>query len=442
MLTPAGTSTALEVDLAYNGDSQLTSLSRSTWSSATQTHTGTTSYLYDAVNRMSGIDYYKGGGSALASIAYTYNSANELTSEQDDTGTPTSFAYDDSGELTQDGTVTYAYDTGGNRTQAGTYTYSTPGAGNELTNDGTWTYTYDAVGNLIEKQNASDTWTYGYDNANHMITAKDPSGLAAVSTVLPTPKYDTIKQNGNDCAFAATVASLVRAQPDAIKVIDDDGENYSVMFPGLGGTMTFNLGEAVKYCLSGKQQFSTSGVPNWMEALSIAAAIRRRWGFYENVYIDPVLVKYRPEIWADLGSTSDVYQSLQGPRMASTWIKVLTGHSSSSTGTTWNSNATIEAEIKNAVKEKKVICGLTWFAAGDNGIESWHWYAIVGYRAGFLELYNPWGSNTREYTVGGMEDGLGLPSKGRREIRGGGKGNSWMTISEFDSIFHQITYED
>jgi hypothetical protein len=97
------------------------------------------------------------------------------------------------------------------------------------------------------------------------------------------------------------------------------------------------------------------------------------------------------------------------------------------------------------VQATKIICALTWWAAGDNGIESWHWYAIIGHRGGHgcgeVELFNPWGRNTSKYTVVTNPNQLTGP-RTVTSIRGGGNANFWMTIHEFGQIFHQITYED
>ena len=98
-------------------------------------------------------------------------------------GATTTYAYDDAGQLKQDGATTYGYDAKANRTNAG---YAT-GSGNRLSADGTWTYTYDAEGNLTKRSKGSnaETWVYTYDNRNQMLTATKSAteGGAATSRV-------------------------------------------------------------------------------------------------------------------------------------------------------------------------------------------------------------------------------------------------------------------
>ena len=88
-----------------------------------------------------GFDYFTEDGSGdvtgeaaeQGSSTYTYDHANQQTSESDN------YPYDYS--LNE----SYTYDGNGNRTGC------TIGAGNELTFDGTYTYTYDADGNCTAK---------------------------------------------------------------------------------------------------------------------------------------------------------------------------------------------------------------------------------------------------------------------------------------------------
>src|SRR5262249_50200665 len=88
-----------------------------------------------------------------------------------DSGTRVTYSYDNTDQLTGDGTNTYTYDGAGNRNN-GSWT---TGTGNRLSGDGTWTYSYDTEGNLTKKTKgaSAETWTYGYDNKNELIWAED-----------------------------------------------------------------------------------------------------------------------------------------------------------------------------------------------------------------------------------------------------------------------------
>ena len=122
-----------------------------------------------------------GSGRAYLITTYTYNDANELTSETDN-GVTQSYSYDAAGELLGDALVTYAYDPNGNRAELVRMSSSSgSGSGNnEVVNDGTWTYTYDIRGDLIGKNDgAGDIWTYTYDVGNRLVGRKRLSPTAA-----------------------------------------------------------------------------------------------------------------------------------------------------------------------------------------------------------------------------------------------------------------------
>jgi RHS repeat-associated protein len=166
--TPSSTA---RIDLTYTSRDQLATVNRYTDVAGT-TLAGTSSYVYDSAMRLTSLQHTYASGSALANYSWGYDPGNRVTSETLN-GTTTSYNYDTTNELTQAGTNNYSYDLNGNRTMTG---YQT-GTGNQLTNDGVWTYTYDNEGNLTKKSKGAnaETWTYGYDNRNHLVWAKDQS---------------------------------------------------------------------------------------------------------------------------------------------------------------------------------------------------------------------------------------------------------------------------
>ena len=111
----------------------------------------------------------------LASYVYTYDAAGNLTSETLNGGRPRTYTYDATNQLTSDTTTTYSYDANGNRTMAG---YST-GADNQITTDGTWTYTYDNEGNLIKK-------IEGVDGRDLDLRVRQPESPDPLRTGRPT----------------------------------------------------------------------------------------------------------------------------------------------------------------------------------------------------------------------------------------------------------------
>jgi len=101
------------------------------------TGTGALRYIYDGLQRLIGAAELPG-----KSYAYDYDAAGNLTSITTN-GAPSTRAYN-AGNLTS--ITTYAYDNAGN-----------------LLDDGTTTYTYDALGRM--RQRGSTTYTYNGDGA-------------------------------------------------------------------------------------------------------------------------------------------------------------------------------------------------------------------------------------------------------------------------------------
>jgi RHS repeat-associated protein len=166
--------TPLRFDLAYTERNQVGTLTRYS-DLAGSTKVGESDYTYDSVGRLQNLQHKNGSGTGLTTLTYTYtyDLASRVTSETLNGGAPTSYTYDSTNQLTNDGTKAYSYDANGNRTMTG---YQT-GAGNRLTNDGFYTYTYDDEGNLSKKSKgaSAETWNYSYDNRNQLVGVTERS---------------------------------------------------------------------------------------------------------------------------------------------------------------------------------------------------------------------------------------------------------------------------
>ncbi len=163
----SGNSHAHNEGIAYNADSQASSISRYSDAAGT-TLVGSTNYAYDATGQVTNIHHLYSSGGNLTNITYAYDAAGHMTSQTRD-GTTIAYSNDATGQITGDGTNSYAYDGNGNR-NSGSFTV---GANNEIASDGTWAYYYDANGNLIEKTQgvSAETWYYTYNNRNQMTSA-------------------------------------------------------------------------------------------------------------------------------------------------------------------------------------------------------------------------------------------------------------------------------
>ncbi|MCI0456868.1 MAG: hypothetical protein L0Z62_07815 [Gemmataceae bacterium] len=163
-----GGASPLRLDQTYNGNGQLETQTRFKDLAGSQ-YVGSSTYTYDTAGRLTNLHHTNGSASTLGQYTYSYDAASRVTSEVINSATRT-YTYDDSSQLTADGSSTFTYDGTGNRTNSG---YST-GTGNRLANTPTWTYEYDDSGNLTKESLGPQdtTWTYGYDHRNQMIWAE------------------------------------------------------------------------------------------------------------------------------------------------------------------------------------------------------------------------------------------------------------------------------
>ncbi len=175
-------------DFAYDARNSITKLTR--YGSINSTATvGWTSFTYDSRGRLSNEQHRDSSNTSLNNTTFTYDNFDRLTTKKVD-GTTTTYSYDDTNQLTSDGTRNYSFDANGNRNSTG---YTT-GTGNQTTNDGTWTYTYDNEGNLTKKSKGAslETWNYSYDQQNHLVTVEKHATDGGTLQLKVQYKYDAL----------------------------------------------------------------------------------------------------------------------------------------------------------------------------------------------------------------------------------------------------------
>jgi RHS repeat-associated protein len=175
-------------DYAYDARNAITKLTR--YGSITGLATvGWTSFTYDSRGRLTNQQHRDSSNTSLNNTTFTYDNFDRLTTKVVN-GTTTTYSYDNTNQLTDDGTASYSYDANGNRTMTG---YTT-GTGNQTTNDGTWTYSYDTEGNLTKKSKGAslETWNYSYDQQNHLLSVEKHATDGGTLQLKVQYKYDAL----------------------------------------------------------------------------------------------------------------------------------------------------------------------------------------------------------------------------------------------------------
>jgi RHS repeat-associated protein len=262
------------IQYVYDNDGNLTSRTD---------NTGTTTFTYDALNRLidkgtpSGADACS--GSSPAGITYTYDGASNLTTSCDALGTgPTHYYYDAGNRLTSQtepsgisgcavsthttdtGCTAYSYDADnhllvtqfpGGATQTSTWTAngkmaSIVGANSSATTQTSFVYTYasgtndqDLVQTRVENDpsvSSATTVTYGYNTSNELTSAVTTGGSSSTLTYY----YDAA---GNRCSAAATgtPALCPTGSGDYAYNADDEltaGPTGSYTYDGAGNQLT------------------------------------------------------------------------------------------------------------------------------------------------------------------------------------------------------------
>jgi RHS repeat-associated protein len=135
----------------------------------------------DAQGRITQVNDVGGPTTPLASYAYTYDKAGNVTQVDEAASESAALTYDSLNRLTRENWTgptatdrTYTYDVAGNRLTSvidGTTTSYTYDAGGEMQSAGAATYGYDSNGDQTTKTVGESTTSYGYDAAGNQTSA-------------------------------------------------------------------------------------------------------------------------------------------------------------------------------------------------------------------------------------------------------------------------------
>jgi RHS repeat-associated protein len=191
----------------------------------TRPNSVTTNYTYDNLSRLLSV-LHQAGGSTIDGASYTLDSAGNRTAKVDDLASVTSdYSYDSIYELTQvthaaSTTESYTYDPVGNRTASlGVSSYTT-NASNQLTSDSDASYAYDYDGNTTSKTDSTGTTDYTWDYENRLTSVTLPGTGGTV-----TFKYDPFGRR------------IYKESPTATSIFAYDGNDLIETANSSGGTV-------------------------------------------------------------------------------------------------------------------------------------------------------------------------------------------------------------
>ena len=181
-LTPPSAFTSGNFGFSYDALSRRTQMTRP--------NSVSTLYAYDNLSHLTSV-LHQLSGSTIDGAAYTLDNAGNRTAKTDErAGVASNYSYDAIYELTQvtqgtNTTESYSYDPVGNRTASlGVSSYTT-NSSNELTSTSNATYTYDNNGNTLTKVVGSNTTSFAWDYENRLASSTLPGSGGTVSF-----KYD------------------------------------------------------------------------------------------------------------------------------------------------------------------------------------------------------------------------------------------------------------
>jgi len=228
-----------------------------------------------------------------------------------------------------------------------------------------------------------------------------------VFTGSPNPRKLEQGQYGT-CYFLAALVAKAQQDPEGLKKMIQDNRNgtYTVTFPGHDPIVVQGPTDAEKlYGASSGQD----GM--WATLLEKAYAQLRAGGEWD--------------------ANSDPMEDVEGGSLRA-GMKAVTGRSTDVDELLFTFESTTRAKIKKALAAGKMVtCSTSISIFSKEVVPDRHVYTVIGYDAASdkVKIRNPWGSGEPEAASGQPKDGLN-------------DGIFEMTITEFDSVFEDICYEE
>jgi RHS repeat-associated protein len=218
----------------------------------------TTNYSYNSLSQLLSV-LHQIGTSTIDGATYTVDPAGNRTAKTDMYANVTSnYTYDPLYELTQvtqatNTTESYTYDPVGNRLSSlGVSPYSV-NSSNELTSTPSATYTYDNNGNALTKATSAGTTTYGWDYENRLVSITLPGTGGTLAF-----KYDGFGRRVQKVFTQNSTSTITNYLYDGSNSVEDVDQNGNLLARYI---MTQNIDEPLAELRSSTTSyFSQDGV--------------------------------------------------------------------------------------------------------------------------------------------------------------------------------------
>jgi RHS repeat-associated protein len=262
-LTPPSAFTSGSFGFSYDALSRRTQMTRP--------NGVTTNYTYNNLSQLLSV-LHQVGTSTIDGATYTVDPAGNRTAKTDNYANVTSnYTYDPLYELTQvtqatNTTESYSYDPVGNRLSSlGVSPYSV-NSSNELTSTPSATYTYDNNGNTLTKVTSAGTTTYGWDYENRLTSVTLPGTGGTLAF-----KYDGHGHRVQKVFTQGSTTTTTNYLYDGNSAIADVDQNGNVLARYV---MTQNVDEPLAELRSGTTSYySQDGLGSVTSLTTSAAAV-------------------------------------------------------------------------------------------------------------------------------------------------------------------------